>query len=81
MARGAKGFKKLVGVTITKVDDACVNSVVLADAEGNTYTISVEIVSIGVERLSLTKEKARKTTTTLKNVWPYPQTKETHEYD
>jgi hypothetical protein len=52
----ARGFKKLVGVTITKADESCVNMVALWDNNQNGYIIDAEIQN-GVPVLTLTKHK------------------------
>lgn len=52
-----RGFKKLKGVTISKVDASCVNMVALWDSEGKYgFLINAEVVN-GVPVMSLTRIK------------------------
>lgn len=62
-----RGFKKLNGVTVLKVDAAAINEVVLLCSDGYIYTIESEIVSLGIgpagiPKLVLTRRKDTKTT-------------------
>lgn len=74
----SSGFKKLKGVNITRVDENCVNFVVLYDEEGRRYVIEATVEN-NIPILTLTKEKKPK-----KDEWPFPTddtTKTHHEYD
>jgi hypothetical protein len=68
-SKGAKGFHKLVGETITAVDDAAVNQVVLTSASGATYIIDAEVYD-GVPVFSVKKKAKRKPSFSC--TWPYP---------
>lgn len=68
-SKGAKGFKKLIGVTITEVDDSTVNQVVLVSTDGDTFTIDAEVVD-EIPRLSMKKKAAKKPD--FSYAWPYP---------
>ena len=83
MSNGAKGFQKLEGVTITKVDASCVNQVILCDSEGNTFTIDVEQQGAGgIPLLRLTKAKPRKTAVLQEKAAPVKdKSTRTYEYD
>lgn len=54
----ARGFKKLKGETITKVDESCVNMIALWDSKDNGYLIEVDM-SQGVPVLTLRKVKPK----------------------
>lgn len=58
----SRGFKKLKGITIGKVDAACVNYIVLYDEENKTaFHIEAEVEN-GIPVLTLKEYKNRKTT-------------------
>jgi hypothetical protein len=74
----SRGFKELKGVKITKVDETCVNFVVLEDGDGHRYVINAEIED-GIPILTLNKVKKPKN-----GEWPFPvcnSDKKTHDYD
>lgn len=70
----SRGFKHLVGATISSVDATCVNEVVLVDANGkHAYHIEVTLGDQGVPVLSLTRRKVETPEQPLKGQrWPFP---------
>lgn len=84
-----RGFKKLKGVTISKVDASCVNMVALWDSEGKYgFLINAEVVN-GVPVMSLTRVKNKPKAATLPELalkplertksakeWPFPLEKD-----
>lgn len=74
----SRGFKKLKGVTVAKVNEACANFVVLEDYEGGRYVIEATVEN-NIPILTLTKEKKQ-----VEKTWPFPikdPIKKTHDYD
>lgn len=74
----SRGFKKLKGVTVAKVNETCANFVVLEDYEGRRYLIEATVEN-NIPILTLTKEKKQ-----VKKTWPFPiedPIKKTHNYD
>jgi hypothetical protein len=56
----ARGFNKLKGVTIIKVDARCVNQIKLVGDDGYTYTIDAETGIGAIPRMILTSDKPKK---------------------
>lgn len=90
MAKGTRGFRKLEGVTVVKVDASCINSVGLIGSDGTTYRIDVEVGPLGIGELRLTRASAPKSilpevklTPIKRNKkdWLYPPVKKEHTYD
>ncbi len=52
---GLRGFKKLNGITVHKVETTCINEVVIESSIGVKYTITAELSDIGIPVISLTK--------------------------
>lgn len=52
-----RGFDKLKGVTIEKVNTKAINEVVLFDGDGNFYVIGTELGPLSIPVLTLTKYK------------------------
>jgi hypothetical protein len=55
-----RGFNKLKGVTITKINAKAINEVALFDDAGNFYVIGSETGPLGIPVLTLTKHKEQK---------------------
>ena len=79
-----RGFKKLKGVTISKVDASCVNVVSLLDEDGkHCYTIEA-VVENGIPVLTLERRKVKPSKSTadkkfsgkLEGTWPFPTEKD-----
>jgi len=78
-----RGFSALKGVTISRVDAAAVNQVVLLDSDGKyIYTIDVDVTD-GIPVLTLTKRRNNKKAATIpekklhkklrdEKPWPFP---------
>lgn len=55
-----RGFNKLKGVTIEKINAKAINEVTLFDGDGNFYVIGSELGPLNIPVLTLTKYKEQK---------------------
>lgn len=73
-----RGFNKLKGVTIEKINAKAINEVALFDGDGNYYVIGTELGPLGIPVLTLTKFKEHKYEIPRARpkakfaAWPYP---------